>query len=68
MKECRTGIPYKGILLIKKVKSASHSTHSGSMLTRHHCCCGGNNGVGRDLMTLVMVVVMALLVFVGTYG
>ena len=45
---CSVGIPPKGILLNKEVKSASQSTHGGSTLTRHHYCCGDNNGVGRD--------------------
>ena len=47
MRECRAGIPPKGILLIKEVKTASHSTHGDSTLARH-CCGGENNGVGRD--------------------
>ena len=58
------GIPPKGILLVNRAKSASHSIHSGTTLTRHHCCCGDNNGIGRD--PVAPLVVVASLVFVGT--
>ena len=62
----RADIPLKGMLLIKEVKSASHSTHGGNMLTRHYSCCGDNNGVCQD--PVAPMVLVTLLVFAGTHG
>ena len=62
MRTCRAGIPPKGILLIKEVKSASHCTHEGSTLTRYHCWCGDHNGVCRDPVAPMVVVTLLVCV------